>query len=124
VAHTPASSTNETRKKALVGLSDSLKALRDNALSQSESDQAQHALDQVLRTLAAQQGGQPYVQYFLADRMVLEAKNMGLPATDACQRLVDARETLPAASSDNQLKARVVRLRNAIDIYVQKRSCQ
>lgn len=127
VAHAPMSGGENTRTKALIGLAESLKEIRDNARSQSDQITAQQKLDVTLNALTQQRDGQPYAQYFRADSLVAETRTQALAPADVCARLHQALESLPAATNappNSPLDNRVNRLRNAIDFYTQQRSCQ
>ena len=123
LAHMPANGADDVRTKGLIGLADSLKAIRDNPTNDNERTEAQQRLDQTLTRLDQQPGGHPYVQYFVADSLVAQARSRSLPAADACSQLSQARATLPGAVANEELSVRVNRLRNAIDVYAQTRSC-
>ena len=123
LAHLPASGSDDMRTQALIGLADSLKALRDNTATPGERAQVQQKLDTTIAKLAQQRDGQVYAQDFRADSMVASARSQALAPADACARLRDARAGLPAASSDAALQTRINRLKNAIDTYLQQRSC-
>jgi hypothetical protein len=123
LAHMPASGADDIRVKGLIGLADSLKAIRDNPANDNERTDAQQRLNQTLTRLDQEPGGHPYVQYFVADSLVSQARSRSLPTADACSQLSQARTSLPAQVANQELAVRVNRLRNAIEVYSQTRSC-
>ncbi|CAH2778546.1 MAG: hypothetical protein CBHOC_0900 [uncultured Caballeronia sp.] len=73
--------------------------------------------------LGQQDGGQPYVQYYAADRLVAQSNDAAMPDTEACQRLHLARDTLPSGQLSMQLAQRVTTLRNVLEFNFRRRRC-
>lgn len=122
--HVPATGADDLRTDALIGLADSLKAIRDNAAPQTDKTSVVKALDSTISTLDTSPGGHPYAQYFRADELTVAGRDESLPQNEACARLTQARSTLVDTGTNAKLSGRVNSLRASIDFFLQKRRCE
>jgi hypothetical protein len=121
VALLPANAPNQDRLGATLGLADALKVTRDNAMTQTDGEQASAELAKLLPILASISGGAPYAAYFGADASVNHVLLTGAKGPEACAMLHSAEGSLPSGSVPPDLAPRVTSLRQIIDQRL--RSC-